>query len=51
MVGFAHESIEVGIDGVGNAKLQEGSTIIGLLFLVIPIAGHSDTEVRFVKTR
>lgn len=49
-IGVAHDSVTLGIDKAGNAKLTEAGTFAGTAFIVIPVVSHISDAVRFVRT-
>jgi hypothetical protein len=48
-LGLAHESVVLGIDKSGNARVQEAGTFGGVAFLIIPVAGHVRDAFRFPR--
>ncbi|RQO34000.1 hypothetical protein DBR37_12845 [Herminiimonas sp. KBW02] len=49
-LGVAQGSTYLGIDKNGDGKLQDSGTMLGTVFLVVPIAGHVNESFRFKKT-
>jgi hypothetical protein len=46
-----HQSRELGIDSKGEGKYKGTEDVIGAAYLVVPIAVHGTTEVRFVRLK
>ena len=50
-IGVLHESTELGIDRIGDGRLQEATSLAGTAFLVFPAAGRVRHVSRFRNER
>lgn len=49
-IGVASGSTTIGLDQNGNGKMSDTATFAGTAFIFIPLAGHIDSSVRFIKS-
>jgi len=50
-IGVAGGSTTIGLDKNGNGKMSDTATFAGTAFIFIPLAGHIDSSVRFIKSQ
>ena len=50
-IGVARGSTTIGLDQNGNGKMSNTATFAGTAFIFIPLAGHVDSSIRFVKSK
>jgi hypothetical protein len=51
MLGVAKESIIMGLDAQGHAKLRQVSSATGMAFLMLPVHVSDEANMRFVRIR
>lgn len=49
LLGAYRQVIELGLDTAGQGKARQHTSVAGLAFLLIPVAGDSTEEVRFLR--
>jgi len=50
-IGVAGGSTTIGLDQNGNGKMSDTAIFAGTAFIFIPLAGHIDSSVRFIKSK
>jgi hypothetical protein len=49
IVGPTYEDVELGLDIEGQGKYKDNYSVVGLVYLVLPVAMSESNEVRFVR--